>query len=268
MGQGDVPGLPLAEAVPVLERSFSTWADVPCTDLVFPPGRETDVRAVGYEEDGANENLVLFRARRCDEAVPEGEPCRSEGDCANRWDCWGFADTVIAVTTTTFSRETGEIVDADIEFNAASFDFTVADGPPCEGGRTRGCVSTDLENTATHEIGHLLGLDHSPLQGSTMYASAPLGETSKRSLSEDDAAGICAIYPAGLPPSVCASQEGAGARETGCACGTSGRIGLEALLLVVPFLRRRSARRRIPFSGGHGARSPPERSPSPRRRTR
>lgn len=249
--RGDAPGLPLAEALPVFEASFRTWAEVACTDLVFLAGGEIEERDVGFAERGRNENVVLFRNVACDDAVPDRDRCWSEGDCANRYDCWEFGESVIAVTTTTFSQVTGEIVDADIEFNGGSFDFTTTDGPSCRQQRSPDCVATDLENTATHEIGHLLGLDHSAVRESTMYASAPLGETGKRTLHVDDVAGICAIYPAGEPTSVCVRRRDLSNRTPGasCSCGSSGRPGLEALLALAPLRWLVARRRRRPPSG-------------------
>ena len=55
----------------------------------------------------------------------------------------------------------------------------------------------------THEVGHYLGLDHSQIQEATMYRSARLGETKKRSLEQDDIDGVCSIYPVSESPLEC-----------------------------------------------------------------
>jgi hypothetical protein len=52
----------------------------------------------------------------------------------------------------------------------------------------------DLQIVALHEIGHLLGLDHSEDEGSIMYALLPEGAT--KGLHADDIQGIKALYNA------------------------------------------------------------------------
>jgi hypothetical protein len=62
-------------------------------------------------------------------------------------------------------------------------------------GCYEGVAKFDLQNTATHEFGHTYGLDHannSPFN--TMYPSATLGETYKRSLAPGDILGLRAVY--------------------------------------------------------------------------
>ncbi|KAI3726052.1 hypothetical protein L1987_65849 [Smallanthus sonchifolius] len=50
----------------------------------------------------------------------------------------------------------------------------------------------DLETVALHEIGHLLGLDHSEDQNAIMWDYLPIGEA--KGLNEDDIQGIKALY--------------------------------------------------------------------------
>ncbi|KAJ8775055.1 hypothetical protein K2173_020059 [Erythroxylum novogranatense] len=53
----------------------------------------------------------------------------------------------------------------------------------------------DLESVALHEIGHLLGLGHSQVQGAVMWPNIPSG-TTLRQLQNDDIQGIRALYGA------------------------------------------------------------------------
>lgn len=85
---------------------------------------------------------------------------------------------VLGVTTTT--TEGGAIVRALVEFND---DFVWANGGP------RGTF--DVQATATHEIGHALGLAHSPDRGATMYWHY---DPDGASLADDDVRGIRFLY--------------------------------------------------------------------------
>lgn len=220
-------------------RSFDTWQDVACTDLRFIDRSPTDDTAIGFSRGDSNTNLLIFRQAPCVPGVDPG--CDPEDPCLDPRGCWPYEPTVIALTTATFREKTGEILDADIEFNEADFVFTDVNGPPCGGSVTMSCVSTDLQNTATHEIGHFIGLDHSPDPGTTMFGSASTGEIDKRTLSPDDEAGICDIYPRGGPTSVCSTSSGeraVGASDGGCSCGQAGGGSIAAFVLGALWLAR------------------------------
>ena len=244
------PDAPTADTFAAIRSSLATWAAVSCTDLAFPEeslSTSAQNRLVGYFQGSTNHNLVLWRTRACRDVVPANDPCLTQGGCSNAYDCWddSHGDSVIATTTTTANRLTGQILDTDIELNDApssagtKFTFSVVDVLPCPTASGTGCI--DVQNTVTHEAGHTLGLDHSPDPNATMYANAPPGETSKRRLGTDDIAGICAIYPKGQPTVTCLAPES----SSGCGCsqaqtGPGAALGALALLLQI---RRRSRRR-------------------------
>lgn len=52
----------------------------------------------------------------------------------------------------------------------------------------------DIGQVFTHELGHLLGLDHSSVTGATMISGSAPGETYKRTIEADDINGILYIY--------------------------------------------------------------------------
>jgi hypothetical protein len=134
----------------------------------------------------------------------------------------------------------------------------------------------DFRNALTHELGHLIGLDHNccvscgldrpwpvdehganaPECGSasptekeaTMFNSACSGDVSKRSLAQDDIDAVCGLYPVDKDPMEChpvdlhkgcAAGPGAAARERSAA----GAIAIAAAVALGAGRRRRERRR-------------------------
>jgi len=174
--------------------------------------------------------------------------------------------------TTVWSRPCGEIVEADVEVNAeiSATDFSWADLVIHPDLRGDGQNFHDLQNALTHEMGHLIGLDHTcylqppaPLDNTgtpipdcasappdvlatTMFPSANPGDIDKRDLAPDDQNAVCEIYPAAQDPKTCSPGE---TEPKGCSCATGGEpvaalgpfVMLAAALLAVRARRRRGA---------------------------
>jgi hypothetical protein len=226
-------------------RSIQEWhsAAAACSHLAVQEGPRVQDRLVGIESTGGTErNIIVYRDRACADVAPASHACWQEETCMNTHDCWYGSQGTIALTTTTYETRTGRIFDADVELNAAWFVFTTVDGPPCvKPNYHQGCVATDVENTLTHELGHALGLDHTTANGSTMNATAPGGETSKRQLDSGSRQFMCDVYPAGGLPRNCVvpavhPQNTLGDR-TGCLGG--GLFGALALGVGLGFGGRR-----------------------------
>ena len=190
-----------------MERSLATWEAQmeACGNLMLRMGPRTTTRVTGFNSaNGAsNENVLLFRTQLCSQVVQSGDACLAQDNCGNVHDCWDFAAGTLAVTTTTYNPRTGKMYDADLEMNATVHLFTTVDSPPCGNIDAPTCVSTDVQNTVTHELGHALGLAHSPDPRSTMFAGAERGETSKRVLDDGSMEFVCTAYHSGGPTLDC-----------------------------------------------------------------
>lgn len=164
--------IPYQEAKRVIDQAFQTWMDARCAETGAPPGISvTDTGGaecdeVRYNSDGPNQNLIVFR----DDGWPYQDP-----------------NSTLGLTTVTFNAETGEIYDADMEINSSGRNLSTTNQVPANG--------FDLASVVTHEAGHFLGLAHATNSNSTMYASYKPGTTALRTLTADDVAGVCAIYP-------------------------------------------------------------------------
>jgi len=147
------------------KASLKTWSQVECSAASVQFGGRTNATVTGYFEEEVPMNMIIFREK-----------------------AWPYSERPVAYTSVTYDPKTGVIVDADIEMNGEDYAFT-ADGE-------NEPWKIDIQNTVTHELGHVLGLDHSDDPAATMFKSAEPGETYKSTLSEDDTEGICTLYRA------------------------------------------------------------------------
>ncbi|MFO0597455.1 MAG: matrixin family metalloprotease [Myxococcaceae bacterium] len=151
-------------------------------------------------------------------------------------DDWPYSEKALAVTLVTLNARTNEILDADVAFNAEAHKFRVLDGSPSDGK-----VFDDVQNTITHELGHVLGLMHNDGEDDlVMFPSAPPGELIKRQLKQDDRDGLLSLYADPVKPVVTTPMLPA----QGCsAAGPSTSWAVLAFALAL-FARAASHRRR------------------------
>ena len=174
--------------------SVDAWDQVMDSQLRLRLAGQTDERRVGYSNAcDDNVNAIIF--------VPE------------QWqDSPGAQRNVVALTSVTYEFRTGTILDADIEVNLEFHPWELLEAAnPLSS-------SHDLQGTLTHELGHLLGLDHTlpetfagpesqSWQSTTMFARTEPGEIFKRTLESDDRAGLLDAYGPDAPsPGPCRAQ--------------------------------------------------------------
>jgi hypothetical protein len=182
-------------------------------------------------------------------------------------DSWG-GDNIHSseqLALTTLWNKGGRIVDADTEINGVNAAYPWGTLPDDPAAAARFTSTVDLPAALTHELGHVVGLDHPCLLGApvpgektntgdavpscydpalpasvrdaTMYPSANPGEIGERTLSDDEKTALLDLYPLH-------SDSGGG-----CAIGAgtppsrlAGLLGLAGALLVARRQRPRARR--------------------------
>lgn len=150
-------------------RALARWADAANIHFI-----ENSSDALSISARGQGDGISLITVAD----TPENRSVFNTSDRTGR-------------TRVFYDPAAGTIMEADVVINPAAQFST--DGTP---------DTYDLEATLTHEIGHLLGLEHSsevgaamqPRQGTNgLYEQAAV---SSRTLSDDDRAGVHALYGA------------------------------------------------------------------------
>ncbi|MGC4092839.1 MAG: matrixin family metalloprotease [Polyangiaceae bacterium] len=154
-------GLDYAATEALVSRAFERWLSASCggatPSISAIPIGPLECNELEYNPEGPNANALLFR----------------DGD-------WAHEPNALGLTTVTFNKQSGQILDADMEINVGSSLLN----------------DTTVEYVVTHEAGHFLGLDHSADPSALMYAQYTPQGRANAELGSDDVSSICAAYPA------------------------------------------------------------------------
>jgi hypothetical protein len=156
------------EHVPALRLAIDAWNRASGSGITLVENTSPSAQS---RTDWASDNvhLLLFDESNTSGYFPQG------------------SGTVAITPVQYFSN--GRIADADVLFNGSGFNFT-----------TSGAVGAfDVADVAAHELGHLVGLDHSGVAGATLYPYVDPTVIEHRSLSEDDEGGARAIAALATP---------------------------------------------------------------------
>ena len=167
-----------------LEASLSSWSEPSCSSLEF--------EYIGE--------------------VSADRPLSEVSQVISIAEDWQADDSVVGLTTMTYTDKTGLIRYGKIELNEVDFIFIDAlpDGS-CTFSR-----QYDLQSVLTHEIGHLIGLAHLSVEDAlereelgedpaTMSRAVDSCTIDFRTLEADDLEAACYVYPAGQSSRSCAT---------------------------------------------------------------
>lgn len=152
-----------------VRAAFQQWQGVACTAVTFtekPGSTNLALTALNYGTNGVNEIAWIETS------------------------AWGYGAYVLGITAPVFYSD-GSIIEADIALNGYQQKWS-----------TKGASgAADVASTVLHEQGHFFGLSHvlygfAPQDPPTMAPTVdPNGKTA--SLTADDQAGVCYLYPKG-----------------------------------------------------------------------
>src|SRR5215216_3961880 len=165
---------PDSDVVGAARRALARWSSLSNINFVVTWSSATSISPAD-----AGDGISLLTIA----VTPENEAFNSEATTGR--------------TRVFFDPETGNIAEADISINPRP---RADDGTELQFS-TDGTPGTyDLEATFTHEIGHLLGLDHSAVLSATMQGRQAFNGTfglpavTERTLSEDDRQKVRGLY--------------------------------------------------------------------------
>lgn len=249
--QDGTKALPGDTELQIIDQAVETWnvASATCSYLTLKKSG-TASKEVGKDYT----NVIKIRDSSWCRPKIKDDPARCYSDAA------AGITTAVYVDDARSARD-GAIVDADVEINGVNFAIS-------SGGvtlSTGGCKA-ELLNTLTHELGHLVGLEHPCLAAgdpqriddlgravpscgatsdpkiteATMYNFQDCGETKKETLEANDIGFLCKVYPTAEDPGTCAAVEPS---VPGCCSASTEPLPALALLGFIGLVLGRRRRR-------------------------
>lgn len=191
-----------------VDSAFRHWESIQSSRIAFKRGSDSSLQEAS--DDGIN---LIYWA--------EGSKTPVLG--SKNFDVVGFVGLTVIVNDTT-GPTAGLMRNADIILNGNELTWTT--DPATDAN------SFDVETILTHEAGHVLGLEHSPVLGSTMYGRLDPGVITPISFAADDVSGASSIYP--MDPNIFTAeqrgvvQNGLGGRVLGAIVNTFDADGVLA----------------------------------------
>jgi hypothetical protein len=169
--------------------AFQTWQNVPGVRLTFVDAGMTT--SCGHAADGKS----TMSMEDCENEISGGViASTSTINWGGTTGAAGGDYTWVGVGTANEAQRAG-LKESDIVFGDGWRFGTHED--VVNGCCTDSCGcsnSIDLRSIAVHEMGHLVGLGHSNVPGSTMFATYNICDTEMASLEADDIAGLTILY--------------------------------------------------------------------------
>ncbi len=154
-----------------IDQAFQTWGTVPCSSLSFVKDPPFAISAVPYDTFTGHINIYWVTSPA---SWPAGVPTASY-----------YHESFQADTA-------GNITHVSMAVNAFTYAWNATGG---------NATTFDVQDILTYLIGGAIGLTRSTTAGAVMFPGATFGETTRRTLAQDDIDGVTALYPkAGCPP--------------------------------------------------------------------
>src|SRR4029434_1219261 len=171
----DEPTVPGGDEFTDVRASFLNWEVLPNAKVAFLEGAPVTTANPCALVNNDFQNVVSFR------------------DCQNNCTriCIGHTSSVYDLGADYIAGGLGSLrrIDSDIVFGKQWSWITLP------AAQQSGCSGRMIvQSIATHEIGHLIGMGHSPIGGATMFASTTFCDQGPASLAFDDIQGCEALY--------------------------------------------------------------------------